>query len=290
MFGSLHIGTWFGIPVKLHWSMALLPLLTYQFFDRLGPWLWTLFEVLLFASVVVHEFGHALMGRRYGVKTHDIILTPLGGMARMINMPTSPKQEIAIAVAGPLSSLALSAIAFTAAIGLALSPFSSNARMELLSWIWEINLGLGLFNLVPALPMDGGRVLRGLLSMRYDHLTATVRAATVGKIIAGAAAIFGLYNGIPSLTLIAVFIFLAAGSEVRMAQWREAQRTAESSAGSGPFTYRPKVWVWPRPTGSSPPEQDNPLADWEKPQAQPRKVLVIEGGKSEIVGRKDPKG
>jgi Zn-dependent protease len=288
MFGTLRIGTWFGIPVKLHFSLALLPVLTYPFLTSLGPWNWMFFEVMLFASIVIHEFGHALVGRRYGVKTYDIVLTPLGGMARMLDMPTSPKQEIAIALAGPLASLGLSVLSFGAAVALALSPLASSQRLELMQWIWSVNLGLGLFNLTPALPMDGGRVLRGLLAMRYDHLTATRRAAAVGQVIAGAGAIFALLNGLMMPALIAIFIYFSAGAEVRMAQWREAQKAAATEANRGPFTYRPRVWTWPRPQAGAGTRQSEPPPDWHQPRAS-RDVVVIEGGKAEIVGRGDPK-
>lgn len=290
MFGSLQIGTWFGIPVKLHWSLALLPVITFQFLEVFGWGLWLLFELLIFTSVVVHEFGHALVARRYGVKTYDIVLTPLGGMARMVNMPTSPKQEIAIALAGPLASLGLSGLAFGAVFSLAMLNQVESAPGELFVWIRDINLGLGLFNLAPALPMDGGRVLRGLLALRYDHLSATRKAATVGRIIAVSAAAYGLYNGFTALTLIAVFIYLAAGSEVRMAQWREAQRT-QPPAGSmgGPFTYRPRVWTWPRSQPGLESEPPPPVQDWVAPQQPPRNVVIVEGGKAEILGRRDSK-
>ena len=167
------IGTVFGIPVRLHFTMLLLPLLTFGQMPTEGPFgviAWLVLVILLFGSILLHELGHALTARRYGVRTEDIILTPIGGMARITSLPKTPREEIVIAVAGPLVSLLIAGLAFLVSIPLtivALLPLPIYEALGLLTWI---NTMLGLFNLIPALPMDGGRILRGYLALKRDEL------------------------------------------------------------------------------------------------------------------------
>ena len=302
---SWTIGRFFNIPVRLHVSMLILPLLTYGWMPMDGPigiLVWLGLVVLLFGSILLHELGHALTARRYGIHTQDIILTPIGGMARILNMPQTPKQEIAIAIAGPLVSLSISASSFAL---LLLVPF----RLPLviysgISLLTYINLMLGLFNLVPALPMDGGRVLRGLLALKYDFLTATEKAAKVGRILAVIGGLVGIfYLQSWSLALISVFIYVSAGTEVRMAAWRQQQSTmGQGSPHSQPDPFgRAGPWrirVEYPPRGQrgpgSPPNEAHPGSsphfDWpsQHPPNRDKDVLVVKGGKAEIISRKDP--
>jgi len=173
------------------------------------------FILALFACVVMHEFGHALTARRYGIRTKHITLLPIGGVASLERMPEDPKEEIAVALAGPAVNVV---IAFVLWIILTIS--GSLESMEQLSLtggsflqrLMLLNLVLAVFNLLPAFPMDGGRVLRAALAMRMDHNDATQVAAKVGQVLALWLGFFGLmYN--PLLVFIALFIWIGAAAE-----------------------------------------------------------------------------
>lgn len=175
-----------------------------------------LFVLALFACVVFHEFGHALTARRYGVRTRDIILYPIGGVARLERIPEKPLQELWIALAGPavnglIALLLLLLVRVPLAAPLALSSFSNR--------LLRINLFLAAFNLIPAFPMDGGRVLRALLALKMEYLRATSVAAKIGQ---GIAFLFGLVGifGNPTLLFIALFVWLGASEEGEFARRR----------------------------------------------------------------------
>jgi Zn-dependent protease len=317
---SWTLGTLFKIPVKLHISMLILPFFASGLIRSGSPldWvIWLVSLILIFGSVLLHEFGHALTARRFGIATKDIILTPIGGIARAMGMPTNPKHEIAIAIAGPLVSFALGFLGVALSMiipapkelvfALDVKNFVLPADLFLL--VGALNLMLGAFNLIPALPMDGGRVFRGLLALKYDHLKATTISARLGKaiaVIAGLTALFFLENSF-NIILISIFIYMGANSELRMAQVREYQkRMAENGRGAGPFnvdsfsqtftrrnaptqpppdTYSP----YGRQPGPSPSGQQRMNSDWEPQPQQPNNgVIVVEGGKAEIISRKDP--
>ncbi len=291
---SWTIGTFFKIPVRLHVSMLILPFLTYNWMDVdgvMGIFTWLALMVLLFGSVLLHEIGHALTARRFGIHTKDIVLTPIGGMARIMNMPSNPKQEIAIAIAGPLVSLAIAVVGFFAFQAIAPLTAVPNTIATGIGILMYINLMLGLFNLVPALPMDGGRVLRGFLALKYDSLKATVIAARVGRALAifgGLAAIFWFDNSW-TLLLISIFIYMSAGSEIRMAKMREYQkRVAQNPFNQpDPNPFENVRGVYRRGPSQNTPSSQDP--DWSRPeQPQKRDVVVIQGGKSEVISRKDP--
>jgi Zn-dependent protease len=182
--------------------------------------------VLLFVCVVLHEFGHVFAARAYGIRTSDVTLLPIGGVASLERMPEKPGQEIVVALAGPAVNLLI-------AFGLA---FLLGARLDLMQMgrlgqdpstladdIAVANLWLCLFNLIPAFPMDGGRVLRALLAIPMGYTRATRLAATIGQGLAFVFALLGLL-GNPLLILIAVFIFLAASGEAGYVQAREYTR------------------------------------------------------------------
>ncbi len=213
--------------VRLHWSFLLF--LTWIALSALlgagvaAAISGTVFFALLFACVVLHEFGHILAARRYGVRTPEVLLLPIGGVSRLERMPEEPRQEIVIALAGPLVSF-LIGLVLLAALGFPapdpMAGFDSPGSILLqLGWL---NIFLGAFNLLPAFPMDGGRVLRAVLASRLGHARGTRLAANAGQAVAIVFGMIGLLSGNFILLLIAVFIFLAASSEAGAAQMRSA--------------------------------------------------------------------
>lgn len=182
----------------------------------------TLFVIALFACVVAHEFGHALTARRYGIRTPDITLLPIGGMARMEKMPEQPGQEIAVALAGPAVNVVIWAvlIAFGASTEMEALSNPSNPQ-DFLGRLAAVNLFLAVFNLIPAFPMDGGRVLRAALSIGMDRVRATRIAATAGQLVAFVFGFLGLTSGNLILLLIALFVFMAAQAEARDVESRD---------------------------------------------------------------------
>jgi Zn-dependent protease/CBS domain-containing protein len=184
------------------------------------------FIAILFACVVLHEFGHILMARRFGIATPDITLLPIGGVASMERMPEKPGQEILVALAGPAVNVVIFLVLFilmggsidvTAVAGVERTP------RDLLAQVAVANLVLVVFNLIPAFPMDGGRVLRALLVPRLGRARATRIAANIGQALAVLIGVLGLM-GNPFLLLIAVFIYLAASGEAGYAQMQDVTR------------------------------------------------------------------
>jgi Zn-dependent protease len=172
----------------------------------------------LFACVVMHEFGHALTARRFGIRTRSITLLPIGGVAAMEKMPEDPKQEFLVALAGPMVNVVIALLLF---IWFLVNPAeadtldSLDSGTALLYQLLVINIILVIFNLLPAFPMDGGRVLRAALAMRMDHLKATQIASKIGQAMAVMMFVLGLlYN--PLLMFIALFIWFGANAEASM--------------------------------------------------------------------------
>ena len=184
-----------------------------------------LFIIVLFACVALHEFGHIWAARRYGIRTSDVTLLPIGGVANMECMPETPSQEIAVALAGPAVN-AVIALVLIAALGLRFDPEQvSLAALQstFLAQVAIANVVLLVFNLIPAFPMDGGRVLRALLAMWLGYTRGTKVAARIGQALAVVFAILG-FMGNPLLVLIAIFIFLAAAGEAGYVEVRAATR------------------------------------------------------------------
>ncbi len=184
------------------------------------------FISVLFAIVVLHELGHALTARRFGIATRDITLLPIGGVARLERMPEDPRQELLVALAGPAVNVALAGGVFVF-----LGPGGGLAEPQnfqmvggnfLVKMFW-INIVLAIFNLIPAFPMDGGRVLRALLALRIDYVRATEIAATTGQVLALFFGFVGLFYN-PLLVFIALFVWMGAAGEASMVQMRTALR------------------------------------------------------------------
>jgi len=220
MKSSINLGKIFGIDLKI--NITFLFLLIWVAFSSLltgaSPMdaiTEVMFIISLFGIVVLHELGHALTARGFGISTRDITLLPIGGVARLEKMPEDPKQELLVAIAGPAVNLVLAGLLAIGLLGfgffdqpISLSMVESNIWVRLLT----ANVTLFVFNLIPAFPMDGGRVLRSLLSLRMGSVKATKIAANIGK---GAAVLLG-FAGIffnPLLVLTAIFIWVGASSE-----------------------------------------------------------------------------
>jgi len=223
---SLNIGRIAGTAVRVHVTFLLF--LGWIFLADLAsggaPEAWTglLFMVLLFTCVLAHEFGHIFTARAFGVATPDVTLLPIGGVARLERIPEEPRQEFLIAIAGPAVNVVI-ALALALFAGAHLDPAAlagvDNARNSMLDRLATVNLFLAVFNMIPAFPMDGGRVLRALLASHFGHTRATEIAAAVGQGAAFLLGFIGLF-GNPILIFIAIFVYLAASSEAHMASLR----------------------------------------------------------------------
>lgn len=183
------------------------------------------FLLLLFLCVLLHEFGHVFAARRYGVQTPDITLLPIGGVARLERIPEKPAEELVVALAGPAVNVVIAALLFLVIGGLPSEAATElqDPRAGILERLAIVNVFLVLFNLIPAFPMDGGRVLRALLAMRMGYVRATATAAWVGQAVALGLGLLGLF-GNPLLIFIAVFVWLGAAGESQAVQQREGMR------------------------------------------------------------------
>jgi stage IV sporulation protein FB len=229
MSWSIPIGTVKGTVIRLHVTFLLFLLwIGIAHYTEGGPEAaleGVLFIALLFLCVLLHEFGHILAARRYGVQTPDIVLLPIGGVARLERIPEEPAQELVVALAGPAVNLVIAALLFLALGGLPDDSFElQNPGVGLLARLASANLFLVLFNLLPAFPMDGGRVLRAFLAHRLGYARGTQVAASIGQGLAFAFGLLGLIGGNPMLVFIALFVYLAASSEAHAAQMRQVSR------------------------------------------------------------------
>lgn len=226
---SWKVGRFAGIDVFIHATFFLL-----IGWMGLSYWLQTRtvagtlqgmgFLLALFLSVVLHEYGHALTARRYGIKTRDITLLPIGGVARLERMPDKPVQELWVALAGPAVNVVIAAVLFGALLVTnSLTPLGelSITGGPFVVRLMSVNLTLALFNLIPAFPMDGGRVLRALLAMRMEYMRATQVAASIGQGMAFLFGLVGLFTN-PFLIFIALFVWIGAQQEASMVQMKTA--------------------------------------------------------------------
>jgi len=213
-----------GIDVKVHWTFAML--LVWMATANMASGkslaesaLGIAFVLAIFGCVLLHEFGHALTARRFGIKTADITLLPIGGVARLERMPEDPKQEFLIAIAGPLVNVAIAAVLFLLLAfsgGLKALPETLDVGAHFWYLLLSVNVVLVVFNMIPAFPMDGGRVLRSILARKMEYARATEIAANVGQIIAILFGILGFFFNW-FLMFIALFVYLGAQAEAQMA-------------------------------------------------------------------------
>jgi Zn-dependent protease/CBS domain-containing protein len=236
MGGSFKIGRAFGIDVKVHWTfLLLLAFFGFTAYQNSGSLLSALVTVgiiaALFVCVLLHEYGHSLVAQRLGIEIVDITLLPIGGLARLKSLPEKPWDEVEIAIAGPLVNVVLAPIFFGTALLLGGSLTTPpnilggvQSAGQVFVYLGYINVALVVFNLIPAFPMDGGRVLRGLLATRLGPVRATDISSAVGQIFAAAFFLIGLLGGNLLLALIAVFIFFGASGEAQMVRQREMMR------------------------------------------------------------------
>jgi Zn-dependent protease len=227
---SFNLGSPLGFPLKVNLSFLIL---------LAGVWLWAggvpgvAMMVLAFAGVVVHELGHAVVARRLGVRIKEIELGFFGGAAKMLDAPRGPRDEIAIAAAGPAVSFAIAAVSHFSASS------TTGALSSLLTWVATVNFGVGLFNMVPALPMDGGRILRALLSFRFGHLRATEVAVKVARVFALGLGLVGLFGLHFQLVALAFVVWSMGTAELFSARQQYAYGEMGSYAGPAEVEYIP---------------------------------------------------
>ena len=226
---SLKLGRFSGIDVYMHFTFILLISWVAFVNWRQGQSFaaavaGVTFILAIFLCVVLHEFGHALSARHYGIKTRDIILLPIGGVARLERLPTNPRQELWVALAGPAVNVVIAAGLFVwLTVTASLEPLATLTVTTgpFLERLMAVNLFLVVFNMIPAFPMDGGRVLRALLATRFEYSQATQTAAYIGQGIAVLFGFIGLFYN-PFLLFIAFFVWIGAAQEASMAQLKSA--------------------------------------------------------------------
>jgi Zn-dependent protease len=230
MRSSIKIASISGIEVRIHITfllfLAWIWFSYYQIAGISGATQGVLFILALFACVLLHEFGHAFAARGFGIQTPDITLLPIGGVARLSRIPDTPWQELVVAIAGPLVNVVIAAaLIFVVHQSASLEELGAieNPRIELLAKLASVNVMLVLFNLIPAFPMDGGRVLRSLLAMAMPYTRATWIAARIGQVLAICLAVYAYFGpgNNPLLIFIAFFIFIGAQQEAAMARARQ---------------------------------------------------------------------
>jgi Zn-dependent protease/CBS domain-containing protein len=226
---SVTIGRFGGTAVKIHLTFLLfLAWIGFSAWQRGGAPAARdslLFIILLFACVLLHEFGHILMARRFGIETPEVTLLPIGGVASLQRIPDKPAQELAVAIAGPLVNVAIAVLLLLFLPGLDARAVSQldDPHVGWLARLAAANIFLVLFNMIPAFPMDGGRVLRAVLAMRLGAARATRIAATIGQVFAFGLGFLGLF-GNPLLLFIAIFVYVAAAGEAHMTAFHDAAR------------------------------------------------------------------
>lgn len=221
------LGTFAGIDVFVHATFVLLlAWVGYSHWLANQDWgealVGIVFILALFLCVVLHEYGHALTARHYGIKTRDITLYPIGGVARLERMPEKPIEELWVALMGPAVNVVIAALLYgylVATDGLMPLTSLSVGSGSFVERLLIVNISLVLFNLIPAFPMDGGRVLRALLAMRMDYVRATQIAATIGQGLAFVFGFIGLFSN-PFLLFIAFFVWIGASQEAGAVQAR----------------------------------------------------------------------
>lgn len=240
---SYRIAKVMGIPIELHISLALPLIVITAWCFHIGRPLFSLVPLLLFASIVLHELGHSYVAIKKGCRVHKITLMIIGGAARIDRLPSTPGGEIVLAMAGPMVSIFLAAVGYTAKILLLRYGYTHAA--DIAQWLAQANQWLGLFNLIPAFPMDGGRILRALMTARMGRLRATQIAARIGKLLAAGTFIISLNHILNvyrtpghtteqfvtplSLIFFSIFIYRAASHEYQEVRRQEIKKNGPSS-------------------------------------------------------------
>lgn len=228
MFGSLKLGKVFGIDTYVHGTFWLLPLFVMATSSGAAVGLDLALVFAVFGCVLLHELGHALAARHYGIRTADITLYPIGGVARMERMPDQPGREIVVALAGPAVNVAIAGVLF---LGMLATNFvlpgslsAADVYDQFVARLFFANLFLAVFNLLPVFPMDGGRVFRALLSLRLSRLRATEIAVFVGGLMALGFFALAIYASLYTLMILAVAVFLMGRAELAQVRFAEAHK------------------------------------------------------------------
>ena len=227
---SVNIGSVAGTAVRIHVTFLLFLAwifgVSYMSGGAQAAWNGLVFLLLLFLCVLLHEFGHIFTARAFGVSTPDVILLPIGGVSRLERIPEQPSEEFFIAIAGPAVNVAIAALlVLVGGASLQLNHLVAleSTSTSLVDRLAAVNVFLAVFNLIPAFPMDGGRVLRALLASRFGYVRATEIAAATGQWVAFLLGFLGLF-GNPLLIFIAIFVYLAASSEAHLVAIRAISR------------------------------------------------------------------
>lgn len=226
---GINIRVHITFPLILVWAAIQFGVLTRQ--GATGAAFGIIVTLLLFAIVILHELGHSIAAQNYGVPVKQIVLLPIGGVAQLARIPEEPAQEFVIAIAGPFVNFGLAIVMFIAGLAAGVDSVLSNplriagllgevSPNAIFTYVFASNLFLGVFNLIPAFPMDGGRVLRALLATRLNYARATRIAVVIGQSMAWLLGLWGFLNGGFFLILIAVFIYMGASQEGQLVQLR----------------------------------------------------------------------
>jgi Zn-dependent protease len=240
--GSIPVARIGGIEIRMHWSFLVLVVVIV--WANMGTGVAAvgaslMWVVAIFASVLIHEYAHCIVARRRGAVVVDILLLPIGGLSQLEKMPERPEDELAVAIVGPLTSLGLATLAMAGGlvVGAHLWPPTLFAGSWFARMAW-LNLLLGVFNLLPALPMDGGRVLRAALERHHDRLTATRQAGTIARILAVVMIVGGILYDF-WFVLIGIFVYLGASAEEQAAEEQAAKKQRHGSARPGTSAPHP---------------------------------------------------
>ena len=240
MGNSIRLLTVRGIDIRVHVTFPLIlifAILQFGVFSGQGlngAIFGIIVTLLLFTIVVLHELGHSVAAQHYGVPVTQIVLLPIGGVAQLQRIPENPVQELVIAIAGPMVNFVIAIVLYLVHLFSGIGAVSTGEPMRLLmgvgqgginavfNYVFAANLFLAIFNLVPAFPLDGGRVLRALLATRLDYGRATAIAVSIGQNLAWLAGLWGFLNGDFFLILIAIFVYMGASQEGQLVQLRRA--------------------------------------------------------------------